>query len=164
MIFATVGTQLPFDRLIQMIDQIAPTLDEKVFAQIGADPAYKPINIDYVLVLRPAEFARRMAECRVIISHAGIGSILTARKLGKPIIVVPRQLKFGEHRNDHQLATCRGVGGRPGIFVASTAEELEELLRSPHLSVADVQDADAEPPLAVALAGLFRDLHGRMRR
>lgn len=36
MIFVTVGTQLPFDRLIEMVDEAAPELDQEIFAQTGS--------------------------------------------------------------------------------------------------------------------------------
>ena len=33
MIFVTVGMQLPFDRLLQAVDEIAPRLGKRVVAQ-----------------------------------------------------------------------------------------------------------------------------------
>ena len=30
MIFVTIGTQLPFDRLIKAIDELAPQIDEEI--------------------------------------------------------------------------------------------------------------------------------------
>ena len=117
MILLTVGTQLPFDRLVKAVDEIAPSLNEEIFGQIGKE-GYRPKNLEYCEEMAPREFERRLGLARVILSHAGIGTMLTARRIGKPIILFPRQAKFGEHRNDHQIATSKQMEGRPGIYVA----------------------------------------------
>ncbi|MFD1952811.1 glycosyltransferase [Paenibacillus thailandensis] len=39
----------------------------------------------------------------LIITHSGTSSIIKGLKKGKKIIVVPRQKKFDEHIDDHQL-------------------------------------------------------------
>lgn len=123
MILVTVGTQLPFDRLIRMVDEIAPLLHEVTIAQVGKT-SYRPANIEWKEALHPTEFDRLLAQARVIVSHAGIGSVLTAGRLGKPIILFPRLSAFKEHRNDHQLATARQLKDRPGIYVAQTRQDL----------------------------------------
>ncbi len=127
MIFVTVGTQLPFDRLIEAIDTMAPRLGRPVFAQTS-DSRYEPRNIEWKPFIRPLEVDRFFGEAEVIVAHAGIGTILTAQRLGKPVIVFPRRASLGEHRNEHQLATVSQLEGRRGIYVARDAETLEALL------------------------------------
>lgn len=127
MIVVTVGTQLPFDRLIKMIDEIAPSLDEEIFAQVGVS-TYQPQNMKFSATVDPIDFDRKLKECSVIIAHAGIGTVLKAYKYAKPIILVPRLSSMGEHRNDHQLATVSQLRQRPGIYIAETQEELSNLL------------------------------------
>ncbi|CAN5415819.1 N/A [soil metagenome] len=136
MIFLTVGTQLPFDRLIRLVDDAALGLDEEIFGQIGKRSEL-PLNFPSSPNLDPREFERQMAAARVIISHAGIGSILSARKHRKPIVLFPRRVAFGEHRNDHQLATCAQLIGRPGIYVAYDDDELTQLLHRRDLDAGD---------------------------
>ncbi len=106
MIFVTVGEQLPFDRLISAVDAWASDSGEEVFAQIG-NSQLKPTAIKYQKNLDPLEFKRVFLAADVIIAHAGMGTIITALELGKPLLVMPRQACFGEHRNDHQLATAK---------------------------------------------------------
>ena len=107
MIFATVGTQLPFDRLVSTLDQWASSQSQsEVFAQIG-DSKYCPRYIQWRRFLQPEEYNARLQQASVIVAHAGIGSILSALELGKRAIIMPRMSKWGEHRNDHQLATAR---------------------------------------------------------
>ncbi|QRF54332.1 glucuronosyltransferase (plasmid) [Rhizobium rosettiformans] len=123
MILVSVGTQLPFDRLIKAMDDIAPQLDEPVIAQIGVS-SYKPKNIAFHTAIAPIAYDALVRSARVLVSHAGIGTILGAQKHEKPIIVFPRQARFGEHRNDHQLATCEQLKDHPGIYIAYSDTEL----------------------------------------
>ncbi|MFN4168074.1 MAG: glycosyltransferase [Pannonibacter phragmitetus] len=116
MILLTVGTQLPFDRLVEAVDRIAPELNEPVIAQVGKSK-YVCRNIEAHENFGPVEFQEYLKTCSKIIAHAGIGTILNAKKFGKPIVLVPRLARFGEHRNDHQLATCRSLEKRAGIYV-----------------------------------------------
>ncbi len=129
MIVVTVGTQLPFDRLVEAIDSLAPKLNQKIFAQIGPG-RYMPKNIDWSANVEAGAFDAMLRAASVIVSHAGIGTVLKAYKYAKPIILMPRQAVLGEHRNDHQLATVSQLGERPGIYVANNESELQELLQS----------------------------------
>jgi UDP-N-acetylglucosamine transferase subunit ALG13 len=140
-IFLTVGTQLPFDRLVRAVDQFAaarPGLE--IFGQIaepGAD-GHRPQHFPSVATLDPKAFQQRCRDARVIVAHAGMGSLITALSLGKPILVMPRRGDLGEHRNDHQVATAQHLGTRPGVRVARDAAELAATL--------DAMLADATAP------------------
>jgi UDP-N-acetylglucosamine transferase subunit ALG13 len=127
-IFVTVGGQLPFDRLIHTVDQWATDQHRAdVFAQIGSsqDP---PAHIEWQRFLSPPDFQAKARSADVIIAHAGMGSVLTAVDVGKPIIVMPRRAHLGEHRNDHQWATVNRLGEDVGIIVAADEEALLEQL------------------------------------
>lgn len=123
MILLTVGTQLPFDRLVSAIDQLAPELPEQVVGQVGKT-RYVCKNIEAHADLSPLQFQKYIQECSVIVAHAGIGTLLNARKYDKPIILVPRRAVYGEHRNDHQVATCRSLQGRDGIAIVEDPQML----------------------------------------
>lgn len=123
MILVTVGMQLGFDRLIQAIDDLAPTLPTQVFAQIGKG-TYKPRNIETAVNIAPVEFDKLLQRTTLIIAHAGIGTVLTAQRHRKPILLFPRRAALGEHRNDHQLATVKELCGRSRIVVAMDVEDL----------------------------------------
>ncbi len=129
MIFVTVGTQLPFDRLISAIDDWAAGHPEaKVFAQIGPGSKLVPNHIEYAEFVSPDRADQLFQQASVIISHAGMGSILTALKYRKPIVIMPRRANLGEHRNDHQWATAEYLGKSPGVSVAWSEEELPDYL------------------------------------
>ncbi len=130
MIFVTVGTQLPFDRLIKAVDGWAGKAERKdVFAQTGSE-TLTPSHIDWVPWLDPVGFRQRVQEASLIIAHAGMGSVLTALEFSKPIIVLPRRSALGEHRNDHQLATARWLAEQGRVEVAMDEDDLLRMLDS----------------------------------
>ena len=122
-----VGTQLAFDRLVDEMDRIAPSLGVPVVAQAGPGRGGWR-NLDWALSYPAQEFMALAAGAHAIVGHAGIGTLLTARAHGRPAILVPRRASLGEHRNEHQLATARALEGRPGVAVAWEAGEVETLL------------------------------------
>lgn len=132
MILVTVGTQLPFDRLITAMDHLAPSLPMPVFAQIGRSE-YTPVNMEWAREMAPPDFFGKLRAASVIVAHAGIGTVLAAQRLAKPIVLVPRRAALGEHRNDHQLATCEQLQHRPGIYVSHDVSELREILSRTNL-------------------------------
>lgn len=137
MIFATVGTQLPFDRLIRAIDEWAASRTcPQVFAQIGPSE-FTPRHLQYAQFIDAAEFRIRVQQAQVVVAHAGMGSIITALELGKPIVVMPRRADLGEHRNDHQLQMVRSYLVNPHIRVAmdefALAGHLDALRTAVHI-------------------------------
>lgn len=131
MIFLTVGTQLPFDRLVKALDQwCKDNPAEEVFGQI-AEPGsngYKPENFEWESFIDPIEFGKKYEQAEVIVAHAGMGAIITALTKSKPIIITPRQAEYAEHRNDHQMATANRFKDRANISVAYNDKELSSLL------------------------------------
>jgi len=156
MIFATVGTQLPFDRLIRALDEWAAAQgDVEVFAQIGRG-GYEPRHIAWAHDLHPQEFRSRLEACDAIVAHAGMGTIISAVELGKRVIVMPRRAALGEHRNEHQLATVARLGHLQGLEVVHDADALgAALAREQHHGG---RDAGAGP--APELIGAIRRFAG----
>lgn len=128
LILVAVGTQFPFDRLVQAVDDWAGARNrDDVVAQIGPS-ALLPKHIRSHAFLPPRAFQSMLEQCNLLVAHCGMGSILSALSLGKPILVMPRSAARGEHRNDHQLATAKRFLNRPGVTVADNETELVVLL------------------------------------
>ncbi|WP_255711533.1 glycosyltransferase [Dyadobacter chenhuakuii] len=107
MIFVTVGTQGPFDRLITTMDELALSMpDIPIVAQVGASK-YKVRNMHSFEFTSSLEMEMYFNNAQLIVSHAGMGTIISAFERKKPIVIFPKLAKFGEHRNDHQLATAK---------------------------------------------------------
>jgi UDP-N-acetylglucosamine transferase subunit ALG13 len=127
-IFVTVGSQTPFDRLARTVDACAARIKgEEVLAQIG-NGEYKPVHMRWVRDLNPEEFRKACADCRVIVSHAGIGTILLAREFEKPLVILPRRADLRETRNDHQLAAVAWLRTMPGLAIAADDADLARIL------------------------------------
>jgi len=124
MIFVTIGSMFPFDRLIRAMDQwTAQTGQAEVFAQIG-NGDYEPQHMEYVRTLPQAEFTATMARAELIVAHCGMGTVITAGQAGRPMVLVPRQKTLNEVTSNHQQATARWLGDKPGVFIAETEADL----------------------------------------
>lgn len=132
MIFCTIGTQAPFDRFVRIIDEVATHVNEEIIAQVYKSE-YQAKNIKTVNFLPPDEFNKLFNEARLIVAHAGMGTIISAMRQHKPIIIFPRIAALGEHRNEHQLATAQKMKELGYVYVAKNAKELNELLMNPNL-------------------------------
>lgn len=128
MIFVTVGTDLPFDRMMKVIDRWAGENGrDDVFAQIG-EGGWEPQNIQFSQFLQPPEFVERFKSADLIVSHAGMGTILSALHHGKPILVMPKRASLGEHRSEHQVATAERMRELGNVNVAADEAELLDWL------------------------------------
>lgn len=130
MIFLTVGTQEPFDRLVRAVDAWAATHDIPVFGQLGrlTTDSYRPLNFPFESFISADEFQERLEASRLMVGHAGMGSIISALTYGKPLLMMARRAALGEHRNEHQLATAARFSGRPGIHVAADSDAVGPLI------------------------------------
>ena len=131
MIFLTVGNwHKGFDRLVKAVDELVESgvITEQVTAQTGYS-SYRPSRLTTVAFCSPDDFVRNIKIARVIITHAGMGTIIQAVKLEKPAIVVPRKASLGEHLDDHQLATARQLESESKVLVAYEVSELPEKLQ-----------------------------------
>ena len=149
MIFVTVGTQLPFDRLVRTVDEWAGRTGRRdVFAQVGPS-GYRPKHIEWTAFLDAEQCREKTRQSNVVIAHAGMGSIITALELGRPIIVMPRRARLGEQRNDHQMATVQHVERKGRIWVAVDETALRAHLRRIDALVAAVPIQTHASPLLI---------------
>lgn len=155
MIFLTVGTQLPFDRFVEIVDRHASDLPERIFAQVGRG-RYQPANMEWQPFIGPIEFEERVRDCSLIVSHAGIGTIVMAQKHAKPMVLFPRLASLDEHRNNHQLATVQALDGRQGIQMAMNEAELVARLTGRHVAPEREGDLPDRDRLRHAVSGLVR--------
>jgi beta-1,4-N-acetylglucosaminyltransferase len=132
LIFVTVGGMHAFERLVREMNRIADELDEQVVMQIGSTD-YEPKNCDYFKFMAANEIEELYARARVVVCHAGIGSILTAMQYNKPLILVPRMKRYGEHIDDHQTEIAREIESR-GITVVYDIGNLKSAVKNVDMS------------------------------
>ncbi|PIE64991.1 MAG: hypothetical protein CSA26_05750 [Desulfobacterales bacterium] len=127
MIFVTVGSQLPFDRLIRIMDGYAKETNEEVIGQIGKS-SFRPQYIKWCEYYNPDSLNNIMESAELIVSHAGMGTIISAIKIRKPIIIFHRRHELNEVRNDHQLDTMDSFREVEGVYPAYSQEDLLHFL------------------------------------
>ncbi len=130
MIFLTVGTQFPFDRLVKAVDDACGKglVEEEIFAQIGKT-SYKPENFKYADSLGKKDFDNMLKGASCLISHAGMGTITMALEHDKPLLVMPRLAKFGEVVNDHQADIVSHFEQLGHILVAYSEDQIPEKIK-----------------------------------
>lgn len=130
MIFVTVGThEQQFNRLIKAVDDLKGQgiIQDDVFIQVGFSN-YEPQHCEWKKFVTYSEMEDYMDKANLIITHGGPASFMGAISKGKSPIVVPRQLKYNEHVNDHQLEFCNKVKEQYPIVVVDDIATLRDNL------------------------------------
>lgn len=131
MILVTLGTQdKPFTRLLENIEEQIEkgNIKEEVIVQAG----YTKFNSKYMKIfdlVDREEFADLINKCDLLITHGGVGSILTGLKNNKKVIVCPRLSKYGEHMNDHQIQIVNNFAKEGYILEYLDGDDLATLLK-----------------------------------
>ena len=128
MILLTVGAQMPFDRLVRAVDAWAARNPEmEIIAQIGRTDL-RPMHLRATAFIDPVAFRDILCHAELIVTHAGMGTILSALEAAKPILVMPRRGDLLETRNDHQFGTARAFQQACRVAVAWDENELDGIL------------------------------------
>lgn len=143
MIFLTVGTHEPFDRLVQAVDDWCATLEQppEILAQVTERASYQPRHFPTVPTLTPEEYDHHVSRAEAIVSHAGMGSLITAFSTQKPILILPRRGHLHETRNDHQFATMHRFRNFAGVFAAEDETQLPLAMNRLHQAKTDPKAA-----------------------
>ncbi|NOZ81737.1 MAG: beta(1,3)galactosyltransferase EpsH [Candidatus Micrarchaeota archaeon] len=130
MILVVVGTDThPFDRLLKWVDDLVEEgkISEDVIAQIGHSN-YIPKNYTFKRFFSYSQIVLMMKKSKFVISHAGAGTIIDALSAGKLLIVVPREKKYGEHTDDHQLQLAKALAKEGKVIAALKKRDLESAI------------------------------------
>jgi UDP-N-acetylglucosamine transferase subunit ALG13 len=131
MILVTLGTQdKPFTRLLQIIEEQIDkgNVNGRVVVQAGCTQ-FKTEKMDIFDLVPMDKLNRLTEEADFIITHGGVGSIISALKYGKKIIVCPRLYKYGEHINDHQLEITENFSENGYVCALNDGDDLGEVLK-----------------------------------
>jgi len=159
LIFTLVGTHpQAFDRLLKKIDELIESkkITESVIAQIGVS-GYKPENYKAKSFFSNSGMKSLIKKSSLVISHAGAGTIITALRADKKIIVVPRLKKFGEHTNDHQLELARALEKEGKVIAVYKIENLGAAISAAHKFRPAL---GKESPLAKKLSAYLKSMEG----
>lgn len=130
MIFVTVGTnEARFDRLLRAVARL--DVDEAMVVQHGHSTALGPPQAELVAFLSFDEMVETIRRARIVVTHAGVGSIMVALANERHPIVVPRLGANGEAVDDHQLQLGRRFGAAGLVTLVEAPEDLRDALRAP---------------------------------
>jgi len=140
-IFATLGTHHdPFPRLIEGLEALDGS---RLVVQHGHSPA--PARAAETVPFLPvADMIERIQTADVVVTHAGVGSILTCVRHGHTPLVVPRQHSLGEHVDDHQVELTRALAKDGKVIPVWDVAELPELVAVAPLPPAPSAEANAD--------------------
>jgi UDP-N-acetylglucosamine transferase subunit ALG13 len=74
------------------------------------------------------ELEKYIQQSNYVITHGGVGSIMTALKCQKRVIAVPRLKKYEEHVNNHQLQIIEWYTKKGYILGIKDVSELKEAI------------------------------------
>jgi UDP-N-acetylglucosamine transferase subunit ALG13 len=131
MIFVTVGTDHhPFDRLVKAVDILRDkgAIEEDVFVQKGSSghPLKACHGEDFISF---DEMMDMIQKARIVISHGGPGSIIPVLRLGKIPVVVPREKRYGEVVDDHQISFAEHLQKQDRIILIRDTQDLEDIVQ-----------------------------------
>lgn len=132
MILITLGTQdKPFTRLLEEVDKQVElgNIKDKIVVQAGYTK-YNSKNMEIFDLIDREKFSDLIASCDLLITHGGVGSILTGLKNNKKVIAAPRLSKYGEHMNDHQIQIIENFSKMGYILSYMEDDDLGKILKS----------------------------------
>lgn len=162
MIFVTLGTQdFQFNRLLEMVDRLVSegVIPDEVFAQ-GGHSSYAPKHYACVDFLDTEEFARRIRQARLVIAHAGVGTIMNCLRAGQKLIVVPRSREYAEHVDDHQYEIAEEFAAEGYLLCARDYGELKAAV----LAAPEFSGRPYHKGTNTIDGRILRFLHGEQRR
>jgi UDP-N-acetylglucosamine transferase subunit ALG13 len=152
LIFVTVGTHHdPFERMLGALDQLDGS---QLVVQYG--PGSPPPGVARAEAFMPFE---EMVECfraaDTVITHAGVGSILCARREGHTPLVVPRRHDLGEHVDEHQAELTRALAARGSVVEVTDLSQLAQLVAvaPPRSAATEAVEPALCPSVRMALEG-----------
>lgn len=115
-------------RLVTKMDEIAGRIEEEVVIQKGHTEYETKHAISFDFLPSDEEYLEYFKKARIIVCHAGAGTLLNSLSFGKTTIVMPRLRKYDEHMNDHQLELVGALKVKKGLTVVLEADALEEAI------------------------------------
>ncbi len=131
MIFIVLGTQkFQLNRLLREVDELIEegTITQEVVAQIGASD-YIPKHYKYFRFIDKNQFDEYIEQSTVVITHSGVGSIISALKAKKPTVIYPRLHKYHEHVDDHQLDIAKAFEKKNYVICRHEEDTLSQVMK-----------------------------------
>jgi UDP-N-acetylglucosamine transferase subunit ALG13 len=124
LILVTLGTQVQqFLRLMEAVDQLR--VEDEIIVQVG-ETFYKSDHLIIHKYISMEQMDQLIESARLVITHGGTGSIVSALKKHKKVIACARKKEYGEHLDDHQEEIVRTFSGNGYILSCDNMKELQK--------------------------------------
>lgn len=161
--FVTVGNaRQPFRRLLDAVVAHISLLPPPVVVQHGHTP-FAAARCRAVEFMSMQEYADHIARARIVIMHAGAGSLIHALETGKRPIVMPRRKRSGEHVNDHQVELAEALAAQGKVVLIESSEDLAVAVRAA-LAVEPHTHAQRDEGSEARMVGLLRNVLAEFAR
>ena len=130
MILVVLGTQdKRFERLLKVVEEAIDqgVIKEEVMVQAGCT-VYDSSKMNVVDYVDMTTFEQWMKDCRLLITHGGVGTIMSALRNKKPVIACARLAKYGEHHNDHRCEIIETFYEKGYLIPLRDGQSLKEVL------------------------------------
>lgn len=130
MILVLLGTQNnSFHRLLEEIEKNIKdgTIKEEVVVQAGYTK-FESKNMKIFDLISKEQLEELQSQADLIITHGGVGSIITSIRKGKKVIAVPRIHQYGEHVNNHQIEIIENFNEQQYIIGIEKVEDLKQAI------------------------------------
>ena len=153
MILVTLGTdEHPFERALDVVDRLRPA--HELVVQHGHTPARDWDGVKWIDFVPFDSLLAFMREADAVVSHAGVGTIMTVVSLGRRPVVISRLAAYGEHVDDHQLQIVAKLASR-GFVVPLDGAEIETAIEESRGTTVEWQrDSRLREAVAAAADGL----------
>lgn len=157
-LFVPLGTQkFPFNRLVKALNRLVESGVYSPQEIVMQSTIYeeRPLFTHHEII--PLEtFNSYLDKAEVIITHSGVNSIISSMNRRKPLIIVPRMKKFGEHVDDHQIEIADLMEQKFQVLVAKDMNGLTDLIeKAKHHAYKQYQSKNAE--LVEAIRDIIND-------
>ena len=130
MILVLLGTQNnSFYRLLKEIEKNIQegTIKEEVIVQAGYTK-YESKNMKIFDLITKEEIEKFQEKANLIITHGGVGSIISSIEKGKKVIAVPRLHEYEEHVNNHQIEIVNDFNDKGYIIGIEEVDDLKQAI------------------------------------
>lgn len=132
MILVTLGTQdKQFYRILEALEDKLDKhlIDDEVVVQAGCSADFKSKYMKIFDLIPMDEFDEMIKKCDLLITHGGVGSIITGLKNNKKVIAAARLSKYNEHVNDHQLQIIDNFSMEGYILKLDNFDDIDKLIK-----------------------------------
>lgn len=130
MILVLLGTQdRQFNRLINEVVNLKKKgiIKDRIIIQKGVS-IFEDKKIESFDFAPKEKIEELIDNAKLIITHAGVGTIIDCLNKDKKVIVVPRLKKYSEHTNDHQLQITKEFADKNYIIPVYEINKLRQAI------------------------------------